>query len=325
VAWLNVIWRIVRLLRIVVAELGQRLLSGRREFRAGATAALRVSRSLGHVRSGISGRVQEVPERARDRRVFRQVRHDPPMLAAMGSPIITDRTDRTFRLVRSRRPLRRWAAFGLVAVVAVSAAACSDDDTAASGDGETTTTASTTTTTQPSATDDPDAAFDAVEEVVLEATSLADRLFQDPTVVNEPDNDDLERFREIYTDDSPTPDGVEAQLRDLAERGQRGRPTPGGEVYREVAPYAFEVLDADTVGFDTCNQVDRQVVDAAGQVIETSAQIVFVAGTARRVDGIWRFEGLSNDLSRNNPIRPGDSRAGYCAEFVADDRIKENG
>ncbi len=206
----------------------------------------------------------------------------------------------------------------------MSAAACSDDDTTASGDGETTTTASTTTT-QAAATDDPDAAFDAVEEVVLEATGLSDRLFQDPTVVNEPDNEDLERLREIYTNDSPTPDGVEAQLRDLAERGQRGRPTPGGEVYREVAPYAFEVVDADTVRFDTCNQLDSQTVDEDGNVIETTAQIVFVSGSARRVSGVWHVEGLSNDLSRSNPIRPGDSRAGYCADFVADDRVKENG
>jgi hypothetical protein len=211
----------------------------------------------------------------------------------------------------------------LLAVLVV-AAACSDDDTTASdADDEATTTLATTTTTQPSATDDPEAAFDAVEEVLLEATSIADRLVQDPTVVDDPGNEDLERLREIYTENSPTPDGVEAQLRDLAEKGQRGRPTPGGEVYREIAPYNFEVVDPDMVRFDTCNQLDAQTVDAAGEVVETTSQIVFVGGTAQRVDGVWRLYGLSSDLSRSNPIRPGDSKAGYCTEFVADDRIKE--
>lgn len=200
--------------------------------------------------------------------------------------------------------------------------ACSDDDTATGSDVTTTTLADATTTTQPAATEDGEAAFDAVEEVVVEATGLADRLFQDPTVVDDPDNGDLVGLRELYTDDSPTPDGVEAQLREMAANGERGRPTPGGAVYREVVPYAFEAVDEDTVRFDTCNQRDSQIVDADGEVVETIAEIVFVGGTAERVDGVWRFVGLSSDLDRSNPITPGSSQAGYCADFVADDRIR---
>jgi hypothetical protein len=202
----------------------------------------------------------------------------------------------------------------LVAVFLVSVSACSDDDTSAA-DGETSTTVASTTTTQPPATDE--ASHEIVEELVLEATGLADELFQDPTGVEDPDNEALARLREIYTDDSPTPDGVEERLRQLAANGQRERPSSTG-IFREVSVYAFEPVDEDTLSFDTCNQIDTETVDANGTVLETEALVVFVRGSARRVDGVWRFHGLSNDISRSNPISPGESEAGLCAELASE-------
>lgn len=224
-----------------------------------------------------------------------------------------------------------WRQIGSVvatcALAVAGAAACGDGDSGASPIGEETTTteAPSTTITQPSAASDAEAAFDAVEAAVLEATGIADRLVQNPEAVNDPDNADIARLHELYTEDSATPDGLVAQLQDYAEKGQRWRPTPGGAAGREVAPYSFEAVDADTIRFDTCNQSDAQLVDADGNVVETDARIVFVAGSAKRVEGVWRLQGFESDFSRSNPIDPGSSVAGYCTAFVADDRVREVG
>jgi hypothetical protein len=202
----------------------------------------------------------------------------------------------------------------LVVLLAVLAG-CSDDDTSADSGDDTTTTVPTTTTTDPPATDE--ASYEIVEDLVLEATGLADELFQDPTVVEDSGNETLVRLREIYTDDSPTPEGVEQQLRDFVADGQYQRPSATG-LFREVSVYAFEAVDEDTLTFDTCNQIDKETVDADGTVVTTDARVVFVSGEARRIDGVWRFVGLSNDTGRSNPIAPGTSGHGICAQFAAE-------
>ena len=166
----------------------------------------------------------------------RQRHPGAPKLAAMGNPINRAAAS-PIRRAHCVRPTTRWTA----AVIGLVAAARH------LGDGvlgrrrrpRATTTRprrrETTTTTQPPATDE--ASHEVVEELVLEATELADELFQDPTAVEDPDNEALDRLREIYTDDSPTPDGVEDQLRELVATGQHQRPSgerdlPRGERLR---------------------------------------------------------------------------------------------
>jgi hypothetical protein len=228
----------------------------------------------------------------------------------MGNPINRAATT----AARPNRPVNRWATFALATVALASVVACSDEEPSAAGDDDTTTTVASTTTTQPPATDE--ASHEAVEELVLEATGLADELFQDPTAVEDPDSEALDRLREIYTEDSPTPDSVEEQLRDFVASGQHQRPAANG-LFREVSVYAFETVDADTLTFDTCNQIDKETVDADGEVVATDARVVFVSGEAHRVDGAWRFVGLSNDTSRSNPIAPGTAEQGLCAQLAA--------
>jgi hypothetical protein len=203
----------------------------------------------------------------------------------------------------------------LLVVQLVVLAGCSDDDTSADAGDDTTTTVATTTTTHPPATDE--ASYEIVEDLVLEATDLADELFQDPTAVEDPDNETLARLREVYTPDSPAPDGIEDLLRGLVAEGQHQSPSANG-LFREVSLYAFEAVDEDTLTFDTCNQIDKQTVDDAGNVVTTDAQAVFVSGEAHRIDGVWRFVGLSNDTSRSNPIEPGSSERGLCAQLAAE-------
>jgi hypothetical protein len=235
-------------------------------------------------------------------------------LAAMGNP--NDRASASpIRRARRLRPTTRWATTAIAAAVVVtSGTACSDDDERAGGDG-TPTTSETTSTTQPPATDE--ASHEVVEELVIEATGLADELFQDPSAVDDPDSEALDRLREIYTDDSPTPDGIEDELRELVANGQRQRPSETG-IFREVSVYGFEPVDEDTLTFDTCNQIDFETVNADDTVVDTQAMVVFVEGTARRVDGVWRFHGLSDDVTRSNPIEPGQSEAGLCEQLASE-------
>ncbi|MFW6033536.1 MAG: hypothetical protein ACOC9R_00260 [bacterium] len=233
----------------------------------------------------------------------------------MGNPISVTRRHSTGRTARTVRRWRGCALSGLVVALVVSTVGCSDDATSAGTEDEPTTTVATTTTTQPPATDED--SHEIVEELVIEATGLADELFQDPTVIEDPDNELLVRLREIYTEDSPAIGGIEDVLRRLVADGQHQRPSRTG-IFREVGVYAFEAEDADTLTFDTCNQIDKETVDASGDVVATDAQVVFVSGEARRVDGNWRFVGLSNDTTRNNPIEPGTSEPGLCSQLAAE-------
>jgi hypothetical protein len=201
----------------------------------------------------------------------------------------------------------------VLALLVVLAAACSDDDSDGSNGDGTTTTVAITTTTQPPATDQ--ASHEIVEDMVIEATELADDLFQDPSAVEDPDNESLARLREIYTDDSPTPDGVEDQLRELARLGQYDRPAANG-IFREVGVYAFEPSGQDTLRFDTCSQIDTERVDADGNVVSTEAMVRFSRGEARRIEGVWRFYGLSSDDSRVTEIEPGGASQGFCQRLT---------
>src|SRR4029453_13225092 len=81
---------------------------------------------------------------------------------------------------------------------------------------------------QPAA-DTPEAAFPVVEDLVIEATDLADQLFQDPAGADGGDDAPLLRpFSKFYPADSPTPQGGVAQLHTLSASGQRYRPGPSG-------------------------------------------------------------------------------------------------
>jgi hypothetical protein len=170
-------------------------------------------------------------------------------------------------------------------------------------------------TTAPPATDE--ASHDEVVALVDEATSLADGFWRDPSVIDDPNNAELARYRELYTADSPTPPAVEAGLRTMVERGERYQPAANGFM-REVEIYQWgPATDDDTLRFDTCSLIDRELVGSDGAVVSADARLLFVGGEAHRVEGVWRFYGLSNDMSRTVPLTPGAARPGMCESFVA--------
>jgi hypothetical protein len=166
---------------------------------------------------------------------------------------------------------------------------------------------------QPSA-DRPEAAFPVVEDVVIEATGLADELFQDPTVV-EDDSAAVRRFAALYTADSPTPAGVLAQLRTLADSGRRYRAGPSGRM-RDVGVYRMQAVDRDTVALRVCAIEDVEVVDSAGAVVERRSQITQGDAWAVRAGGVWRFAGIDPDEAATLPIAPGSAPSGFCDQLL---------
>jgi hypothetical protein len=202
------------------------------------------------------------------------------------------------------------ALVGLGALLLGITIGCSEDEPEHRSGGDTPTESSTTTTTQPPATDE--AAKAEVEAVVAEATTIVDELLQDPALIDDPDDDRLDRLVELYTPDSPIPSGVEAQVHEMADAGEYRRPSGSG-IFRELTIYEWtSPPDENTLQFDTCALIDDELVDASGAVIETEARVIYAAGEARRIDGVWRFYGLSNDISRSMPFTPGSGTPGFC-------------
>jgi hypothetical protein len=160
-----------------------------------------------------------------------------------------------------------------------------------------------------------DADFPVVEDLVIEATGLADQLFEDPTVVNDAGDRTLARFNEIYTDDSPTPEGVAAQLRTLSANGQRYRPGPSGRL-RDVGVYRMTRVDDSQVAFRICAVEDVEIVDADGTVIGRRSQVTQGDGWAERVGDEWRFAGIDPDESATLPIAPGSAPSGFCDQLL---------
>jgi hypothetical protein len=215
--------------------------------------------------------------------------------------------------VRHRRPRDLVS----VCFVVVLLAACSGGDEPESGAD--TTARSTTTTTQPSATDDEAAAFAAVEEVVLEALSLADKMYQDPAgTVEDPEQEDLERYHSLFAEGAETPDLVEEGIRTLAADGLRLRASPATGVFRETRVYSPQVVDADTVRFRVCALRDIETVDSAGNVVNQRAEVEQGVGEARREGGVWRFFGVSPADTGPLPLTPGAVNSGLCDTVAAE-------
>jgi hypothetical protein len=213
------------------------------------------------------------------------------------------------------RPASRCAALAVAALALITA--CGDDDTDDSRSDTTNPDASssTTSTTQPPASDEEEA-FPIVGDLVVEANAIIDELLQDPTAVDDPDNPQIGRLREIHTDDSPTPDGVVAQLEELVENGQRERPAESG-VFSDFGVYRMTAVDENTVRFRTCSTEDSETVDATGAVVDQRSQVTQGVGEARRIDGIWRMYGIHLEDDRTLPIEPGSANPGFCDDLFS--------
>jgi hypothetical protein len=200
----------------------------------------------------------------------------------------------------------------VLALLALAAACAGGGDDGSTGPDPTSPTTATTTTTQPSATDDEGAAFDAVERVVVGATDLAADMYEDPrAALDDPDNDDLERYRALFAEGATTPDATETRLRSMADAGQHMQPAQSG-VFQQASAYGFLAVDADTVDFRACVLLDQETVDTDGNVVAREAAAVVGRGEARREGGRWRFVGVEPDAGGVTTLEPGQANPGYC-------------
>jgi hypothetical protein len=171
---------------------------------------------------------------------------------------------------------------------------------------------------QPSA-NTPAAAFPVVEDLVIEATDLANQLFQNPSVVDDRHGELLTRFGEIYTPDSPTPAGVVAQLKDLNAQGRHYRAGPSGKL-RDVGVYRMTRIDGDQVAFRVCAVEDVEIVEAGGKVVGRRSQVTQGDGWAERTAGVWRFAGIDPDETATLRIAPGSAPSGFCDTLLGGTR-----
>jgi hypothetical protein len=206
----------------------------------------------------------------------------------------------------------------LAALVIAVAAACSSDEADEPPSRSATSNPRSVVTTQPPAAGDTeDEAFASVRQVVVEATGLVDTLFQDPALVDDPTNDAVAHLRKLYTPGSHTPDGVEAQLHDLADRGLRMR--PAGSVFRDLGVYRLSAVDGDTVRFRVCATEDQETVDTNGKVVDVLAQVTQGDGVARRIDGTWRLDHIEPRDDLTLPFEPGSADRGFCDHAYGED------
>lgn len=224
------------------------------------------------------------------------------------------------------------AAVATAAALVVGLAACGDDgdggdDENGQASGPPTTT-EPTTTTQPSATEDEEAAFEAVREGFDERQQLIDELFTEPSLLDDPEPEQVQRLRELVTGDLAQSVDATAEFAErLANRGRRLR--AAGEVLFDWGIYRMEATGADTITFEACVIRDSVEIDEAGEVVPGSGVVLgqFGVGEAHRVDGAWRLHQMTRDTDLDiteDDRTPGTLHAGACDDEFGEGSEEES-
>lgn len=220
----------------------------------------------------------------------------------------------------------------LVAVLLV-VAACSGDDEAdpstSSNMQPTTSTVETATTppqstapeatTQPSTTPTSSSApgtsqpssttSTSTEPVALEPViqALLDRydeavttILTDPRVTSDPASPAVTTYLALFAPDSTFAQGALTSWAQDAAEGRSYRPGPGGSMIDSTLREVTAASDTEA-SFTVCSANSIEVVDVAGNVVESSGGVTFVQAAAVLVDGEW----LLRDLSQSGGDCPG--------------------
>jgi hypothetical protein len=141
-----------------------------------------------------------------------------------------------------------------------------------------------------------------IEALVRENDELVVRLQQDPAVVNDPDSELVQRYRALYTPDSPHPDAYFQGLRDRAVAGTAVRAGPSGVAQQTTVLDLLPASNADIVFFSFCGYGDLEAyVVATSEVREAWSVYALGRGEARRVDGRWRLFNVEAGVSETRP------------------------
>jgi len=169
----------------------------------------------------------------------------------------------------------------------------------------TTTTSSASGTSQPTTT--PATTAPAAIETVLQG--LLDRyddavttILADPRVVSDPGSAAVTTYLALFAPESTFAQGALTSWAQDAAEGRSYRPGPGGSMIGSTLMDVTAASDTEAA-FTVCAVNSMQVVDAAGNVIESSGGVAFVNATAVQVNGDWLLRDLSQ--SSGDCPRPG--------------------
>jgi hypothetical protein len=142
-------------------------------------------------------------------------------------------------------------------------------------------------TTQPALQIDREQAFDDVQDVVQRARALLDRLYEDPSLLDDPDARELEPLQEVFAPNSPALREHRETLEDLADEGNSYEPSRRVPSTL-VLVFGLDLAGPDRVSFQYCTALDVEVVDDDGdRADDPLSQMETGVGEAVLRSGNW--------------------------------------
>jgi len=125
-------------------------------------------------------------------------------------------------------------------------------------------------------------------------------ILTDPRVTSDPSSPAVTAYLALFAPDSTFAQGALTSWAQDAAEGRAYRPGPGGSMIDSTLLELTKVTETEA-SFTSCSANSLEVVDAAGNVIESSGGVTFVQAAAVLVDGEW----LLRDLSQSGGDCPG--------------------
>lgn len=178
--------------------------------------------------------------------------------------------------------IRKLLITGTATLLALLMTGCGDDS---DSDGSSGSGGSDAPGSHPSATENEGDAHRIVENLVHDASERANELYEDPSVVDDPTSNRLERLLALYTPDNTFPEAIEEHVRLLADDGVSYAPGPRG-FHERLRVFDLTTIDDDTVRFQYCAALSIEIV---GSDLEDPflAELRTGVGEAHRIDGTW--------------------------------------
>lgn len=220
----------------------------------------------------------------------------------------------------------------VLTVVALIAAGCSGDDTTEPSSPTTSTPSSSTvettsstapvassTTTASTTSPDPPASTSptsapttstpadpltaAIEDLLARYDAAVTTILTDPTVTSDPTSPAVTEYLALFAPGSAFAQGALTAWAQDAAAGRSYRAGPGGAMIESSLVEVTEASDAEA-SFTACAVNSIQVLDSAGNVVESSGGVTFVQATAELFDGAWVLRDLSQsggDCQKQGP------------------------
>lgn len=223
---------------------------------------------------------------------------------------------------------RRAVPVFLTAVVLL-AAGCSSDDTAdppnstssttTSSIADTTTTtagsttspttapptiASTSTTSEASTTSAPTALESTIQDLLDRYDAAVTTILSDPTVTSDPSSPEVTTYLALFAPGSTFAQGALSSWAQDAANGRSYRAGPGGSMIDSSLVELTSASDTEA-SFNVCAANSLEVLDSAGNVIESSGGVTSVEAVAELVDGQWLLRDLSQSAGDCPEQEPG--------------------